>query len=202
MQKFTSIFLLAAALAGTGCANQTAESQLQRKKTVRVCQNNVCVEQSAQVKTFEPDPADEAADLRLHELVRLAEEGSHPTAAHDLGLRLLKGDGVSRNSYQGIQWLRKAGDQGDASAQLLLGKMYLSGYEEMGPDFVEAQTWLTRSAAQGNKEAASLLSEAKSGRQAERDNYQKRKDRREFQEWNYHTIPYYWHWKQQRWQLY
>lgn len=202
MQTLTPSFILIAALAMTGCANQSAESQLTRKKTVNICQSGVCTKQSADTQTFQPEPVDAAAEQRLQQLIQLAEQEDNPKAAHDLGLRLLKGDGVARDSYQGIQWLRKAGDRGDISAQLLLGKMYLSGYEEMGPDFAEAHAWLSRAATQGSEEASQLISEAQDGRMQEREKYQLRKDRRDYWHWNYHSIPYYWHWHGQGWHLY
>jgi hypothetical protein len=57
-------------------------------------------------------------------------------------MRLLRGDGVERNSYQAIEWMRKAGDGGHLPAQVALGRMYLTGVEEMGADPAEAEAWL------------------------------------------------------------
>lgn len=188
-----------AALFLTGCANQSAESQLKRKETVRVCQGGQCVEQPASQVTFQPKPVDLAAKERLRALSQLAEGDAK--AAYDLGLRLLRGDGVDRDSYQGIEWLRKAGDQGVKNAQLMLGQLYMFGYEEMGADYGEAETWLSRAADQGSSEAKKLLPEARAARQVARDDYQVREDQRKnWGNW-FQSAPYYWYWQDRSWYL-
>ena len=188
-----------AALFLTGCANQSAESQLKRKETVRVCQGGQCVEQPTSQVTFQPKPVDQAAKERLRALSQLAEGDAK--AAYDLGLRLLRGDGVDRDSYQGIEWLRKAGDQGVKNAQLMLGQLYMFGYEEMGADYGEAETWLSRAADQGSSEAKKLLPEARAARQVARDDYQVREDQRKnWGNW-FQSAPYYWYWQDRSWYL-
>lgn len=50
----------------------------------------------------------------------------------------------------------KAARQGDAAAQYMIGKMYLEG-QGVSKDEQQALTWLKKAAAQGNKEAISIL---------------------------------------------
>ena len=82
----------------------------------------------------------------------------------------MRGDGVPHNSYQGLEWLRKAGEQNLVDAQLLLGRLYLSGVAEMGSDAAEAQQWLSRAAAQGSAQARKLLARLKKSRTTSRHN--------------------------------
>jgi TPR repeat protein len=190
---------LAALVLGAGCASQSAESQLKRKETVRVCVDGNCSEQASSTVTFQPEPVDAAAEQRLQALGQLAEQD--PKAAYDLGLRLLRGDGVLRDSYQGIQWLRKAGDGGLLNAQLMLGQLYFFGYEEMGADFGEAEAWLSRAAVQGSTEAQQLLPEARAGRQSAQNAYQVRESQRKnWGNW-FGAAPYYWYWQDRSWYL-
>ena len=190
----------ALAFALGGCAAQTASDQLSpRSDTVRVCQGNNCHEQHRNTVTFEALPTDVQAERRLHALVQLAEQD--PKAAYDLGLRLLRGDGVERNPHQGLEWLRRAGDRNHLPAQLMLGKLYLAGVEEMGSDPAEAEAWLGRAAAQGNREAQRLLPEAQAAKADEQRSYQIRERyRTTWGGWYYHA-PYYWVWGNSGWYL-
>ncbi|WP_256669942.1 tetratricopeptide repeat protein [Pseudomonas sp. OIL-1] len=194
-----TLLLTCTAFTLIGCAAQSPESQLQRKDTVRVCQHASCVEQDASKVTFEAQPVDEESARRLQALTELAE--NDPRAAHDLSLRLFRGDGVQRNSYQAIQWLRKAGDAGLMDAQLGLGQLYLNGFEEMGPDPSEAQAWLSRAASQGSKEAQQLLPQAQAARNVEHARYRAREAMRtQWAPW-YLSARYYWYWRGARWYL-
>ncbi|GAA3985094.1 tetratricopeptide repeat protein [Comamonas faecalis] len=195
---FTSLSLAAAALAG--CANQTPAEQMNRAPTVRLCTGGgQCSDQPRDIATFQGEPVDAESERRMASLTALAERD--PKAAYDLSLRLLRGDGVERNTYQAIEWMRKAGDRGNGAAQFELGRMYLVGVEEMGPDPAEAETWLARAAAQGNKEAARLLPEAQAAKREVQGNYQVRKRLREsWYGWYIHA-PYYWVWRSSGWYL-
>ncbi|PID77018.1 MAG: hypothetical protein CSB24_03685 [Deltaproteobacteria bacterium] len=102
-------------------------------------------------------------------LQKMAE--SDPAAAYDLGLRYLRGDGITQNSYKGLQCLRMAGEHGDHKAHIALGKLYLTGMEEMGPDPMEAAKWLRLAAGQGDKESAKLLKKAQAARDRDVNNY-------------------------------
>ncbi len=83
-----------------------------------------------------------------------------PRAAYDLGLRYFRGDGVRQDSYQALQWMREAAERGDLNAQKALGRLYLTGLEEMGADYREAEKWLRIAASRGDKESEQLLVEA------------------------------------------
>jgi len=108
-----------AALALTACAVQTPQEQLApASPTVRLCEGNNCSELPRNVATFRGEPVNPEAERRLAALVQKAE--ADPRAAYDLGLRYLRGDGVERNSYQAIEWMRKAGDAGNGQAQFAL----------------------------------------------------------------------------------
>lgn len=195
---FTSLSLAVAALAG--CAVQTPAEQVNQAPTVRLCTGGgQCSEQPRNITTFQGEPVNAESERRMAALTALAERD--PKAAYDLGLRLLRGDGVERNTYQAIEWMRKAGDRGHATAQFELGRMYLVGVEEMGPDPAEAETWLARAAARGNKEAARLLTQARAGKQDAQGDYQARKDLRESWYGWYINAPYYWVWGPSGWYL-
>lgn len=188
-----------AAIALAGCAAQTSTDQLTRKESVRVCQGGRCIEQSASTVTFQAPSEDPEAQRRWDALEQMAQRS--PQAAYDLGLRLMRGDGVERNSYQAIEWMRKAGDQGLVSAQVALGHIYLQGFEEMGSDPAEAQSWLSRAAAQGNKEAQQLLPQAQAAKQDARALYQAQEQLRKAWHTWYSTAPYYWYWSPSGWYL-
>lgn len=196
-KKFVWLSLCTAFL--SACASQSPSSQLSRPETVRVCTGNSCVDQHRDTITRQQTPSDPEAERRLAALEQLGEKD--PKAAYDLGLRLLRGDGVARDSYQAIEWMRKAGDQGLVDAQFALGRIYLMGFEEMGADPAEAEAWLTRAAAHGHKEAQRLLPQAQAAKQNAHTNYQIREaDRKSWGYW-YSTAPYYWHWRGSRWYL-
>lgn len=181
------------------CAGQAPSQQLTAKDKVRVCQGNVCTDQSADTVTFQADPVDVEAERRLQALTDVAQKS--PQAAYDLGLRLLRGDGVAKDSYQAIEWLRKAGDQGLVNAQLALGRLYLAGVEEMGSDPAEAQSWLSRAASQGNQEAQRLLPQSQAAKQDAQSLYQAQESaRKSWQAW-YSAAPYYWYWAPSGWRL-
>lgn len=186
-------------LALLGCAGQSPSDQLTRPSTVRVCQGASCVDQDRNTVTFQAAPSDPQAERRLAALTKMAE--GNPKAAYDLALRLLRGDGVERNSYQALEWMRKAGDQGLTEAQMALGRLYLVGFEEMGADPAEAASWLSRAAAQGNREAQQLLPQAQAARQSEQAQYQVRElVRTSWGHW-YASTPYYWYWNNTGWIL-
>lgn len=183
----------------SGCAAQAPADQVTLKGTVRVCQGQQCVDQDSRTVTFQGPAIDAEAERRLAALEQLAH--NNPKAAYDLGLRLMRGDGVTRDSYQGIEWLRQAGDGGLVDAQLALGRLYLTGYEEMGADPAEAAAWLSRAAAKGSKEAQQLIPQAQAAQQDEQTRYQIREAyRTSWSRW-YASTPYYWVWGNAGWHL-
>ncbi|MCK9173872.1 MAG: hypothetical protein M0O96_01140 [Desulforhopalus sp.] len=94
-----------------------------------------------------------------------------PVAACDLGLRYLRGDGVPQNSWKGVESLRAAAEHGDLQAQSALGKIYLSGLEEMGSDPMEATKWLRLAAGQGDRQSEALLKKAEEARKKRLNGY-------------------------------
>ena len=189
-----------AAMALLGCAAQTPAEQLaSASDAVRVCEGRRCVDQHRASVRWQPPPADAAAQRRLEALSRLAEQD--PKAAYDLGLRLLRGDGVERNSFQALEWLRQAADQGLVPAQFALGRIYLQGLEEMGADPAEAEAWLSRAAAAGDKPAQHLLPEARAAKRDVQADYREREAyRTSWSRW-YAGAPYYWYWGSAGWIL-
>ncbi|HMM59838.1 MAG TPA: sel1 repeat family protein, partial [Candidatus Rifleibacterium sp.] len=69
-----------------------------------------------------------------------------------------KGLGVKQDFATAANWFRLAADAGDMHAQFYLGTLYQCG---MGVEFSleKANSWLQKAAAQGHKEANTLLKE-------------------------------------------
>ncbi|MBY8978115.1 sel1 repeat family protein [Rhodobacteraceae bacterium NNCM2] len=175
------IFLPVAALAVSGC--QTTNSN---PDVVEVCDSSGCRLQNKNVETFDPSASvpDPDPEGRLPALIAQAE--LDPRAAYDLGIRYMRGDGIRQNSYEALKWMRDAGERGDLRAQSALGRLYLTGLEEMGADYNEAQRWLSIAASRGDSEAKKLLAEAEAGR-ANEQYYQD-----QLRYWrNTYTYPYW-----------
>lgn len=168
-------------------------------RTVRICDDSGYREQARGAATFDPTRDDNPeATRRLAQLTDLARQDTR--AAFDLALRHFRGDGVPRDSYQALQWMRSAGDRGHAEAQLALGRLYLSGLEEMGPDPAEAEKWLSLAAARGNKEGTRLLAQARTAKQSEQAAYQLRDAERKNLLSGWVTgYPYYGYWSPAGW---
>ncbi len=190
----SSVLLLAGTL--VGCATPPAPES----NTVRLCDSSGCEEVDKSTARFDPSSTVPDADPegRMPALEQLAKED--PRAAHDLALRLFRGDGVRRNSYQALQWMRDAAERGDLGAQKALGRLYLTGLEEMGSDPREAEKWLSIAAGRGDKEAEELLVEASAARQNEDAAYQLRTRWQPvfYNSW-YSGYRYYWRWRNGRW---
>lgn len=169
------------------------------EKTIRICDDSGCSERARSSSTFNPNAStDPEAERRLAALVALTEK--EPRAAYDLGLRYFRGDGVAQNTYQALEWMRSAGERGNLRAQSALGRLYLSGVEEMGSDPAEAERWLGMAAARGDKEAQKLLPQAAAAKRDERGAYEVREDTRK--NWAagwYSVYPYYWTWGPSGW---
>lgn len=145
-----------------GCSMQP-----EKPKTVRICDESGCFDRPADYASFDPTaptPGDEL-DRNIPQLEALANKD--PQAAYDLGLRFFRGDGVRQDSYQSIKWMRNAAERGNLDAQKALGRLYLTGLEEMGADPREAHKWLTIAASRGDAEAKKLLREATVARKSE-----------------------------------
>lgn len=182
-------FLLASLAAGA----QTAE------KTIRICDDMGCSDRprnSATLDaTFDANPEE---TRRIAALTQLANKD--PKAAFDLGLRYFRGDGIKRDSYQALRWVREAGDHGNQQAQLALGRFYLMGLEEMGSDPQEAEKWLLLASGSGNKEAKKLLAEAQAAKKTDQENYRWREIyRQSWYGWWATGYVYYWAWGPSGW---
>ena len=176
-----------------GAAQSAAQSPT---PMARICDGSGCSLRPADSATFDPGADDNPeATRRMKALTDLA--AKDPRAAYDLGIRLLRGDGVRRDPSTGLHWLREAGDQGDLRAQVTLGHLYWTGLEEMGSDPQEAEKWLGMAAERGDKDSAALLPEVRKAKQAEHDKYKLRQYNREnggFWGWWGLTYRYYWIW--------
>lgn len=77
------------------------------------------------------------------------------------GLAYLTGTGVEKNPDTGLDWLKKAAEDGnDAYAQYVLGKIFATGgMPGIAADPAQAKTWLQKAVNQGNITAAKLLRE-------------------------------------------
>jgi len=174
----------AAALAALAGCQQTARGP--GPETVVICDSTGCREQARGVRTHDPAEAVPPADPDGVLPVLEARAETDPRAAFDLGMRYMRGDGIRRDPWQALQWMRDAGERGELKAQAALGRLYLTGLEEMGADYNEAVRWLSMAADRGHGESAALLAEAEAAR-AEEQAYQTALRR-----WRQvHTRPYW-----------
>lgn len=169
--------------------------------TVRICDAQGCSERARNSTTFDPSRDDNPEETRrlaaLEELAR-----RDPRAAYDLGLRYFRGDGVPLNSYQALQWMREAGQRGVLPAQAALGRLYLTGLQEMGPDAAEAARWLEMAAERGDAESARLLPEARNAQQNAQSLYAAREAlRKTWPGWWATGYRYYWVWSPAGWSV-
>ncbi len=169
------------------------------EKTIRICDSSGCSERPRNSTTFDPNAgADPEGGRRIAALTSVAEQ--NPRAAFDLGLRYFRGDGVTQNTYHALQWMRSAGERGNLQAQGALGRFYLAGLEEMGPDPAEAERWLTMAVSGGDKEANKLLAQATAAKNDERELYRWREDQRKNWIVGWYTVySYYGRWSPGGW---
>lgn len=188
--------LLGCSVIFSGCSSNT------KQETARFCDTSGCSERP--LSTANADYLSEPATVKSEQIIKLEERAaSDPRAAYDLALRYFRGDGIQRNSYQAIEWMRKAGYGGLLEAQKALGGYYLGGFEEMGSDPQEAEKWLSMAAAQGDQESAALLPKAAEGKRQEAENYRQREEWREYyRSYWYHTYTYFTYWQNDSWYYY
>lgn len=178
-------FLLLGLLGFLAACAQQPES-----RTVTICDSTGCREQDRSVATFYPERTVKSEQLRDLE----ARAQTEADAAFDLAMRLFRGEeGIPRDSYEALQWMRTAGERGNVRAQLALGQLYMTGLEEMGVDLREAEKWLALAAGQGDAEAAELLDEVRPALadQRERDIYLERWNRRTHDYWYARPVFFY-----------
>jgi uncharacterized protein len=190
--------ILSGFLAGTLLAALPAWAQ-KPADTVRICDDRGCSDRPRNSATFDATADDNPEETqRLKALSDIA--AKDPRAAFDLGMRLLRGDGVRMDGHQALRWLREAGERGDLRAQAALGRLYLTGLQEMGSDPGEAERWLSLAADRGDKESAKLLPEAQAAKKDAQARYRWREyHRKNGYGWWYGAYPYYWAWSGGRW---
>jgi len=181
---------LCLAVGGFACAQPASEP------LVRIC-DPVCSDRPvSQVNQELRDTGGDDGRMAALE----AEAARNPRAAYDLALRYFRGDGVRRDSYRALSWMRAAAEQGDFNAQKALGRLYLTGLEEMGRDPGEARTWLSLAASRGDRESKRLLAEAEAARRSEEQEYKwLNRWRPEFYRGWYSRYPYYGRWYNRAW---
>ncbi|PID73282.1 MAG: hypothetical protein CSB33_04750 [Desulfobacterales bacterium] len=167
-------------------------------KTIRIHNSAGLSNRPADYAPHDASANDVHEEKRISALVSLAEKD--PRAAYDLGLRYFRGDGVRQDSYQAIQWMRTAAERGNLDAQKALGRLYLTGLEEMGPDPQEAEKWLLIASSRGDKASGKLLKEASEARKKERDYHRWKTfwQKQFYRSWNY-GYPYRYYWRYGRW---
>lgn len=185
--------LLSCALLLSSCA------QPPQRETMRLCDTAGCRDvPRTYAAPASDDAADDAQDARIAALELLAER--EPRAAYDLGLRYFRGDGVRQDGYKALSWMRNAAERGDFEAQKALGRLYLTGLEEMGSDPREAEKWLSITEGKGDKEAKALLAQARAARRSEESEWRFRQQwQAVFREQWYRSYPYYGHWRNDGW---
>ncbi|MEL6220803.1 MAG: tetratricopeptide repeat protein [Pseudomonadota bacterium] len=137
--------------------------------TIVLCNDQGCGTAPKDIQTFDPTTSRPPEDPDGILPVLVAEAEQDPRAAFDLGMRYMRGDGIEQNSYQALRWMHDAAEMGDLRAQSALGRIYLTGLEEMGADYNEAHKWLTVAATRGDKEAAELARAAQAKRAEEQE---------------------------------
>ncbi|MEJ2454277.1 MAG: tetratricopeptide repeat protein [Candidatus Thiodiazotropha sp.] len=80
----------------------------------------------------------------------LAEEGD-AEAQYRLGMLLLFGQGVKQRVAEGLEWLKRAADNGSYLAANELAQIYTSG-REVAPDEQEAMKWIERATQLGKQQ--------------------------------------------------
>jgi len=73
-------------------------------------------------------------------------------ANYNLGVMYFKGEGVKPDHLQGLEFFKKAGEQGHANAQFILGTLYDKG-EDVLQDRAVAAKWYRKAAEQGHAQA-------------------------------------------------
>ncbi len=178
-----------------GCATPPPDNN-----RVRLCDSEGCEEVDKSTARFDPSSTvpDADPDGMIPTLKQKAKED--PGAAFDLALRYFRGDGIREDSYKSLQWMRDAAERGDLEAQKAVGRVYLTGLEEMGSDPREAEKWLSVAASRGDEEAAELLVEASAARQSEDAEYEFRTRWQPvfYRSW-YSGYRYNWRWKNGYW---
>ena len=98
---------------------------------------------------------------RFIELMHMPENSASEVvtkARGQIGLAYLKGDGIPKNTTEGVRWLEQAANKGDVNATAFLGIIYYTG-EDVRKDLAKAAHWLEKAARQNDSFAAFTLAE-------------------------------------------
>jgi TPR repeat protein len=181
-----------------GCSNTAPPD-----RTIRICDDSGCSNRPANSASYDPSAAVPNPDPegRIPALEELARQD--PRAAYDLGLRYFRGDGIRKDTYKALQWMRDAAERGNFDAQKAVGRFYLTGLEEMGSDPQEAEKWLQIAADRGDHESLQLLEEAKHAKQSDQLYNRRLNDwRSAFYGYWYSGYSYGYRWRHGRWRYY
>ncbi len=99
--------------------------------------------------------SDKGQDKEAFALYLKAAERGHAPAQGALPWIYNQGRGVEQDNAQALLWARKGAEQGDGSAQMFLGSVYVLGSEELHipKDEVKALFWYKEAVLQGEKDA-------------------------------------------------
>ena len=108
-------------------------------------------ENTIQPIVSQSEPNSNSATDRVKEIITLGKQGD-AVAQMRLGGMYYKGEGVTKDYGQAVNWFRKGAEQGNADAQMCLGYMYYQG-EGVTKDYGQAVIWYRKAAEQGNADA-------------------------------------------------
>lgn len=80
-------------------------------------------------------------------------------AQNDLGYLYIDGKGVPKDEKIGVEWIRKAAEQGDANGQDSLGEMYRDGHGVL-QDNVRAYVWFNLAVEQYLRQGGTSMESA------------------------------------------
>jgi len=101
--------------------------------------------------------ASASAQNQNRAVTRHKAETGDPIAQFDLARAYIAGEGVAKDSEQGLRWLRKSANQDYFGAEYALGIMYQTGAEGLPKDGHEAAKWYVKAARQQNKASQDRL---------------------------------------------
>ena len=96
-----------------------------------------------------------AGNDSFEEIKRLAEQGDI-SAQFKLGVMYYKGQEISQNYNEALNWFKKAAEQGLSEAQYNLGLVYYEG-KGISLNYTKALKWFQKAAEQGTHTAQFIL---------------------------------------------
>ena len=114
-------------------------------------------ENTIQPIVSQSEPDSNSATDRVKEIITLGKQGD-AVAQMRLGGMYYKGEGVTKDYGQAVNWFRKAAEQGSAAAQINLAAMYYHG-EGVVQNYDQAFKWTRKAAEQGNAQGQATLAD-------------------------------------------